>query len=84
VPKLNHTQKYQKDTQSVISNTQSYKGNVVFTLKQTLLSVEMTLSEGLFLCRSKQTNKLHRFYEELAFILPLADYYSGTVFKMAC
>jgi hypothetical protein len=30
--------------------------NVVFTLKQTLLSVETTLAEALFLCRSKCRN----------------------------
>jgi hypothetical protein len=45
VSKLNHTQKYQKDTQSVI-----------YTLKQELLSVETTLAEALFLCRNKCQN----------------------------
>jgi hypothetical protein len=63
VSKYNHTQKYQKDTQSVIFNTQLDKRSVVFILesvvfilKQTLLSVETTLAEALFLCRNKCRN----------------------------
>jgi hypothetical protein len=53
--KLNHTQMYEKDTQVVISNTRKDKRSLVFTLKQTLLSVE-TLAEALFLCRNKWRN----------------------------
>jgi hypothetical protein len=56
VPKLNHTQKYQKDTQRVFSNTRQDKRSVVFTLKSVVFTLETTLAEALFLCRNECEN----------------------------
>jgi hypothetical protein len=44
-----------KALKSVISNIREDKRSVVFTLKQTLLGVEMTFAEALFLCRNVAT-----------------------------